>query len=439
LRVAVAVSAGGAVVALVTMAMLAVEPKFGVAAIGGLLVVPLALASLSAAIAMLVAVQFLAALPAFGIAATSLLALTAVRWVAWPAARERIRARRWPARWPIWIAALLLWLALSVVWARRPDVSLGALPAWAVSALVAVVVATGVGTRRDVEHVMRGFVWGATASVAIGLVATVWAHGGSIYSHTFFEDRLQGGAKDPNFLAAGVVAAIALAGGLMATDRGWRRLADAGAIGVLVLGLAATQSRGGAIAAVVAAVVAVALNPGRRGRMTVGVTALAALIVAGLALSPGGLARLSTADREGSGRRDLWIVATRVVEARPLTGVGLDNFRTVAPDYVRRPGTLRFVDLIAERPHEAHDTYLQALADTGIVGLTLFAAVVLASLGALARAVGRGVPLARPALIATLGMLAALVFLSDGSDPLLWTLFGLGPALLALERAPRRR
>jgi hypothetical protein len=39
---------------------------------------------------------------------------------------------------------------------------------------------------------------------------------------------------------------------------------------------------------------------------------------------------------------------------------------------------------------------------------------------------------ARGVLLATVGMLVALVFVTDGDDLRLWLLFGLGPALLGI-------
>ena len=75
-------------------------------------------------------------------------------------------------------------------------------------------------------------------------------------------------------------------------------------------------------------------------------------------------------------------MAWRITEDRPLTGVGLHNFTVHSPRYVRQPGRLDFVDLIAERPHAVHNTYLELLTETGVVGLGLFLAVVSASLGA---------------------------------------------------------
>jgi hypothetical protein len=62
-------------------------------------------------------------------------------------------------------------------------------------------------------------------------------------------DGLYGGLGDPNILAAAIVPAVVLAVTLIPVVRTPARWALLGCIGLLIVGLAATQSRGGAIAA----------------------------------------------------------------------------------------------------------------------------------------------------------------------------------------------
>jgi O-antigen ligase len=111
----------------------------------------------------------------------------------------------------------------------------------------------------------------------------------------------------------------------------------------------------------------------------------------------------------------------------------------VAADYVRRPGTLTAVALIADRPHVVHNTYLSMLAESGIVGACLFLSIVLAALDAGRRAARRleadgdivQHAFAISVLIAAIGILTTSFFLSSGPDPRMWLLLALGPAVLS--------
>ena len=71
----------------------------------------------------------------------------------------------------------------------------------------------------------------------------------------------------------------------------------------------------------------------------------------------------------------------------PIVGVGLNNYLVRSPEYARDVGTLRFAELIAERPHVVHNTYLQLFAETGLIGLGLFLIVVIGCLRLVSRRV----------------------------------------------------
>jgi O-antigen ligase len=127
-------------------------------------------------------------------------------------------------------------------------------------------------------------------------------------------------------------------------------------------------------------------------------------------------------------------------------GVGLQNFVTQEARYVREPGTLTSVALIADKPHFVHNLYLEAFTETGIIGFILLMAMILGFLSSGARAAkgfdARGQPdlatLARAIVVAEVSIFVALFFLSDGPDERFWVLFGLGAAMLGLAPAARR-
>jgi len=156
--------------------------------------------------------------------------------------------------------------------------------------------------------------------------------------------------------------------------------------------------------------------------------------------SPTTWERVRSFDSGGTGRIDLWTVAWRMSEEHPVTGVGVNNFRSQSSQYVLEPGSIDEAGLIVGRPHVVHNVYLQLLAETGIVGLGLFVVVIGAALSATWRAAVRleaadektGASLARAVLIAQLGALSASVFLSNGYDKRIWLLFALGCVMLGI-------
>ena len=128
-----------------------------------------------------------------------------------------------------------------------------------------------------------------------------------------------------------------------------------------------------------------------------------------------------------------------------MAPAGAGNFEAVESHFVLRPGSISRIQYLTDVPHLVHNTYLQLLAETGVVGLALYLLVLAGSLRAAWLAVGRfealGRPdyadLARAVLMGTIGMLVALFFISDGDDLRLWVLLAMGPALLTLAGRTR--
>jgi len=151
---------------------------------------------------------------------------------------------------------------------------------------------------------------------------------------------------------------------------------------------------------------------------------------------------------DSTGRADLWDVAWRMTSDHPLQGVGLDNFITVAPDYLQRNLDIRRSDLfLRPQPTEVHNTYLNVLAELGFPGLLIFTALLAGAFGIAVRAtrtlarVGdvEGELLARGFVIGASGMLTAYVFFSAQFEKQLWLILGGLIALSTVARAARRQ
>jgi O-antigen ligase len=341
---------------------------------------------------------------------------------------------------------LLVWLTLSIGWAADRAAAWAEIVAWYFAGAAFLLVSTVATTPARVRLVALAFVAGALASIVIGLTGTGLSTTANAIDLAT-RARFSGGAGDPNYLAAGLIAAIALAAGLLPSARDpLARLGLLVAVLALAFGLAATESRGGLIAAVLAAAAALVLARERRAETAAfGIFAIAAVTIF-LLLSPASWQRITTFDAGGTGRTELWRVALRMARDHPIEGVGIRGFEHDAKTYVLRPGSLTYVKKIAERPSVAHNVYLQQLAETGIVGLLLLLVVCAACLTASHVAAGRfrasgdraTATLARATTVAMIGLLAASTFISNGPDKRLWIVLALGPALLVAAGPARR-
>jgi O-antigen ligase len=145
---------------------------------------------------------------------------------------------------------------------------------------------------------------------------------------------------------------------------------------VIVAGLLASQSRGGVSAFALAALVLPLASRRRRP------TALAVALLVGLGVAWVGLGGvLSAFEVRGirASRLDLWRDMLPMVPRFPVFGVGWNAFATAYPWYQ----TIWKTDWVGQ----AHNDYLQALLDGGLVGALLVGGLLAVAIrGALARA-----------------------------------------------------
>jgi putative inorganic carbon (HCO3(-)) transporter len=402
---------------------------------------------LAMAIAIWVGMLFIAHLSALSVAPTAIEILLALAWLAAGGnVRGRLPVLQENPRIIGAIAAFLVWVTISAAWSFSPSNAGSQIGTWWQSAVMFLIVATTLTTVRDVRAVTFAFVIGACISVLIGLLG----FGGPTNNAVRIAavgNRLTGGGGDPNYQASAFLAAMFIAGGLVSVVQSRRaKLLMGFALAFITVGFIATESRGGLIALGVAAVAAFVLLPDQRRQV------LSALGIGALGLGvwvmikPNALARITDFSGGTSGRSDQWTIAWKIFKQHPLIGVGINNFRQYEPRYVLQPGTtLNHVHLVAETPEIVHNAFLQFLAETGVVGLVLFLLIVFGCLRATWQAIQRFddlgdrayASLSRAVLIGTIGMLAAMIFISDADDFRLWTLFALGPVLLTLSKRHR--
>jgi O-antigen ligase len=437
-----------AATAALVASMLAYNTKVGVAILVALCFVPLALLRLRLAICAWVVLLFFSRTSALEAIPNKLLLFIVAAWLGLLLGR-RAHVREALARnraLIAWTVALIVWSLLTLAWAPLPGAAERPIKELLYAGLGLLLVIGAVTERSHVRWILAAFVSGAALSVLWGA-----ARGGLSVRDTGvageianLQGRFQGGAGDPNYLAAVLVPGIMVAGGLAIRASLTRRLLLAIATAIIAVGLAATQSRGGLLAAIVCAVAALIIWRGRRGMILALIGLAIAAAVVFFAANPGALHRIEHSNH-GSGRYDIWTIAWRIVRAHPLFGVGMAQFPQVSLHYVLLPGLLEYVPLI-EKGIVVHNVYLQLWVETGIVGLLLFLSLVVTSLVGAFRAIAtfdrlgdtEMSSLARTVMLALLGMLTASFFLSNLEAGQLWVLLALGPAMAEIARRAAR-
>jgi O-antigen ligase len=336
---------------------------------------------------------------------------------------------------------LLIWAFCSALWAAAPQVAVSNAARLAQGPLLMIVIVAFVRTASALTILCYTFIAGATLSALAGLSGLVQdsQNGG----------RLAGGIGDPNFTAAVLIPAIAL-GLFMALAPGRSRLYRGlllGTSGLCMVGVFLTQSRGGVIALCVVFLLAVVFA-GRARAQVLGVSLVVvstAAVYLALFAPPHALGRLSDIrGGGGTGRTDLWAIATQVYKAHPVLGIGLGNFTVVSANYAVLTDTdLPRADVIVSQRAPVHNTYLEIAAELGTVGILLLLGLFGVVFGATRRGVQRAAQqgqqafelMGRGLFVGAAGMLTAFFFLSAEYEKELWLTLGL---LLAFANIARQ-
>ena len=422
-----------------------IDPKLAVVGALGLAFTLLVMSDLAIGVCLFTTLSFLGVLPIAGAPVTFAKAIGLLLALAWFAVITTDRAKRrdflttHPAMSFV-LLGLLAWAALSTTWAESPGHAFETTYRLALNAMLFLIVFTAVATKKHVVWVLAAFLLGAAVSALYGIAFP--APPDSIYDTI---ERAGGAGADPNELAFLMVASIVIAGAFAV----WSK---------------APLVRIGALAVIAFCTATIFMSVSRSGLVSMGVALLAAVVIGGrwrkpaLALlvimtvsafgyftfyaSPEVRDRI-TLGEGGSGRTDIWEVGSRMVEDKPVAGVGAGNFQVASIHYLLEPGALQRDEYIVDHPKVAHNIYLQVLAELGVIGLALLLAILAFSLVSAFRAARsfnaagdtRMELLARALIVALLAILAANFFLSEIYSKQLWLLLALGPAMLAIARA----
>ncbi len=337
------------------------------------------------------------------------------------------------------LIAFLSWATLSAYWAEAPGRAYDTSWRYLQNMILFLIVYTAIRNRTHVKQLCWSWVAGAT-------FATVPAILNPPQSDGDLTTRISGTIGDPNELAALLVAgtAFAIALSVVSKDKPLARVAAIGAATLFLFGIFYTVSRGGLVALAIA-IVAACLMSGRYRVQATLVGVVTALFVVVYFSSIAGVDQRDrvTQLKGGSGRSDIWRVGWRMVEDKPVIGVGSGNFNVSSIHYLLvKPGAIERDEFIVDTPKVAHNSYLQILAELGIVGLTMFLLIIGFALRCALKAArwfGRAGDsqmeiVARAMVVALVGILAADFFLTEQYGKQLWLLLGLGPALLGVAR-----
>jgi O-antigen ligase len=327
------------------------------------------------------------------------------------------------------------WGAMSASWATDSATAMSNAIRLALIVILIFAVFTALRTARDLVIVAWTFLTGAF------LVSVV-----SIVTGSNKAGRLALGELDPNFLAASLAAALALAMFLVwgSSHRGVRLLL---VVFMAMYGVAIvlTESRGALVALGMAVIGAAVFGGPYRGRILATIIVVAALGIgyyAILAPSEVRTRAVSTVNDNRDPRLDSWTIARRISEDHPVLGVGLGNFTVVEASYLAGQTNLFQARKLHEIPLVAHNTFLEILAELGVIGFALFLAVLVATIVPAVKSVeaisvrsAYAALTTRGLIVACLVLLTAYFFVSATYAKHLWLLLGILAAVTNVARS----
>lgn len=264
----------------------------------------------------------------------------------------------------IWMTVFFLVQAISV-YRTGVGLVLQELLFWSTYAIFVVVSLLTISDEIALRRYVWGMICGSIWIVVYGIYAVYeglnTANGGRAGAYGMYENH-----NDYTFIIIQILPFVFL---YMRQERHFmRRLFLAASVLMCVVGVMLSLSRGGMLALVLEAALIISFTMNRRSRLVLLplVIALGSLaVVYQYAKRAENQGEGYTAEDAESSRVELWKAALEMVKDRPLLGVGSRSFGEFAPIY-------------AEISHDnlsknAHNTFIDIAATSGLIGLTAFA------------------------------------------------------------------
>jgi putative inorganic carbon (HCO3(-)) transporter len=352
----------------------------------------------------------------------------------------------------LWVSAVLN----SYLWSTAAGVSLGSLQAFLPNLLYALVLLSLIADRDRLVAAL----WGVVAATALLSTLTVLQVGLGLVDFSFFglaqggidhiagrvdAIRPTGPVRDPNYYCQILIPGLALTLGLALggqTPRG--RAVALVAVIIIVLAIMLTASRGGMLAAAVAAT-GLLLAYRKVNYLVVMLVPVLALLffvpsyldrVTSLVTSFAALASGQSAmETSVSGRLAEMAAATILFAEHPLSGIGFAMFEGRYQDI-----SANYDMMLRGEDRSAHSLYLETAAEQGVVGLAALLFLLGASLRAVQLAYRQALRMNDAALVnalraltaAAAGLFVSAIFLHDAYAQHFWLVLAL---LFAAERA----
>lgn len=303
---------------------------------------------------------------------------------------------------------------LSIAWSVDPASTARAFMVLVSLLLFYVVAMLLPADREDVSRVEEAIVAGGAVAGLYGM-ALLATSGLQLTRRDIPRFAVAGGVgegTDPNITAATLVLpfALALSRALRAKTPGSRALFS-GAAAITGIGIMLTGSRGGMLATLVSAAVVLVQSEHRR-KATIMLLSIGLVGTITFLAAPTQL-RTRVFKSWSSGRTDIWRTGLAACERYCWAGAGWGTFPTVYLDELHTNPGARGLD----RPFVAHNIYISAALETGVIGFGLMMFAIAISIRDMFR-LPRGVR--APPLAGLAGLLVASMFLTTLTFKYFW-------------------